>query len=59
MKLAERAEKTVLVECNYQGQLGMLIAQECGLRFDHRILKYDGRPMFYDELFEQLTALLP
>ncbi|PIR49635.1 hypothetical protein COU79_03815 [Candidatus Peregrinibacteria bacterium CG10_big_fil_rev_8_21_14_0_10_54_7] len=59
MKLAKKAKKTVLVECNYQGQLGMLIAQECGLHFDHRILKYDGRPMFFDELFEQLTALLP
>lgn len=59
LKLAEKAKKTVLVECNYQGQLGMLIAQECGFHFDHRILKYDGRPIFYDELYEQLTTVLP
>ena len=59
LKLAEKAKKTILVECNYQGQLGMLIAQECGMHFDHRILKYDGRPIFYDEFFAYLTDILP
>ncbi len=48
--LAARAKKVVLVEGNYQGQLGVLIRQECGLDIRDRILKYDGRPFFYDEL---------
>ena len=39
----------VLVEQNYQGQLGMLIRMECGLDIPDKILKYDGRPFFYDE----------
>ncbi len=48
--LAAQAKKVVLVEGNYQGQLGMLIRQECGLEIREKILKYDGRPFFYDEL---------
>jgi 2-oxoglutarate ferredoxin oxidoreductase subunit alpha len=55
--LASKAKKTVLVECNHQGQLGMLIKQECGLDFDHKILKYDGRPFFYDELVQKISSL--
>lgn len=53
-KLAGKAKKTVLIECNYQGQLGKLIKMECGLDIDQKILKYDGRPFFYDELLEKI-----
>jgi 2-oxoglutarate/2-oxoacid ferredoxin oxidoreductase subunit alpha len=48
--LAMRSKRIVLVEQNYQGQLGMLIRMECGLDISDKILKYDGRPFFYDEL---------
>jgi 2-oxoglutarate ferredoxin oxidoreductase subunit alpha len=48
--LAKRSKRIVLVEQNYQGQLGMLIRMECGLDIPDKILKYDGRPFFYDEL---------
>jgi pyruvate/2-oxoacid:ferredoxin oxidoreductase alpha subunit len=44
------------VEQNYQGQLGMLIRMECGLDITDKILKYDGRPFFYDELLGLLLA---
>lgn len=57
-KLAAKAKKTVLIEGNYQGQLGMLLKQECGVDFTHRIFKFDGRPFFYDELLAKLSALL-
>jgi 2-oxoglutarate/2-oxoacid ferredoxin oxidoreductase subunit alpha len=49
-KVAMRSKRIVLVEQNYQGQLGMLIRMECGLDIRDKILKYDGRPFFYDEL---------
>jgi 2-oxoglutarate ferredoxin oxidoreductase subunit alpha len=48
--LAKRSKRVVLVEQSYQGQLGMLIRMECGLDIPDKILKYDGRPFFYDEL---------
>ncbi len=61
--LAAQAKKTVLAEGNFQGQLGVIIRQECGLDIRDRILKYDGRPFFYDELMraieEQMTTTSP
>jgi 2-oxoglutarate/2-oxoacid ferredoxin oxidoreductase subunit alpha len=53
-KLAKRSKHIVLVEQNYQGQLGMLIRMECGLDIPDKILKYDGRPFFYDELLSSV-----
>jgi len=52
--LAKRSKRTVLVEQNYQGQLGMLIRMTCGLDIPDKILKYDGRPFFYDELLSSV-----
>lgn len=57
-KLAKKAKRVVLVEGNYQGQLGQLIRQECGLDLAQKILKYDGRPFFYDELLSGIALLL-
>lgn len=54
MALVARAVRVVSVEQNYQGQLGMLISMECGLQIPDRILKYDGRPFFYDELLAHI-----
>jgi len=58
LQLVSKAKKIVLIEGNYNGQLGKLIRQECGLNIEERILKYDGRPFFYDELHRALTPLL-
>jgi 2-oxoglutarate/2-oxoacid ferredoxin oxidoreductase subunit alpha len=55
-RLAKRSKRIVLVEQNYQGQLGMLIKMECGLDIADKILKYDGRPFFYDQLLGLLLA---
>ena len=54
-RLAKRSKHIVLVEQNYQGQLGMLIRMECGLDIPDKILKYDGRPFFYDELLSLVS----
>lgn len=56
--LAAKAKKVVLIEGNVQGQLGMLIRQECGLNIEDKILKYDGRPFFYDELLHSVKKQL-
>lgn len=49
-RLYKRARDVVLIEGNFQGQLGMVLQQECCLPIKHRILKYDGRPFFFEEL---------
>ncbi len=57
-KLAKSAKKTILIEGNFQGQLGLLVRQECGLEMKTKILKYDGRPFFVDELTQKISSLL-
>lgn len=52
-----KAKKSVLIECNKQGQLGMLLKMQAGIELDEKILKYDGRPFFYDELLSHLHDL--
>jgi len=56
--LAKTAKKVILIEGNYQGQLGLLTKQECGLAIETKILKYDGRPFFVDEMIKKLLSLL-
>lgn len=46
------ANKRVLVENNYSGQLGDLIREKTGIAMDYRILKYNGRPFSQNEIFE-------
>jgi 2-oxoglutarate/2-oxoacid ferredoxin oxidoreductase subunit alpha len=52
----EQATKTrhrfILIEQNYFGQLGQLLAQETGFKFSEKLLKYDGRPFFVEEVLE-------
>jgi 2-oxoglutarate ferredoxin oxidoreductase subunit alpha len=57
-ELAKNAKQIVLIECNHDGQLGRLIRQETGIDISHKLLKYDGRPWFYDELLEKLQSFL-
>jgi 2-oxoglutarate ferredoxin oxidoreductase subunit alpha len=54
-KLMKKAKKTVLVECNHSGQLGQVIQLAGGPAITERILKYDGRPFFVDELLSKLS----
>lgn len=54
--LMKKAKKTVLVECNAQGQLGMVIKMASGIDIKDRILKFDGRPFYCDELSSLLSA---
>jgi 2-oxoglutarate ferredoxin oxidoreductase subunit alpha len=47
-----RARRAVLVEDNYMGQLGMLIAEQTGIKLERMAIKYDGRPFSQDEVVE-------
>ncbi|MCA1927023.1 MAG: 2-oxoacid:acceptor oxidoreductase subunit alpha [Calditerrivibrio sp.] len=46
----------VLVENNKTGQLGDIIAEHTGILISKRLLKYDGRPFFIEELREKLLG---
>ncbi len=57
-KFAKSAKKVVLIEGNAQGQLGKLLRQESGVEIRDKILKFDGRPFFYDELIDLLSPFV-
>jgi 2-oxoglutarate/2-oxoacid ferredoxin oxidoreductase subunit alpha len=48
--IASKSDALVLIENNYLGQLGQLITQTTGFQFKKRVLKYDGRPFFVDDV---------
>ena len=53
-KVLRAAKRLVLVEENYSGQLGSLIAEQTGVRIQDRVLKFDGRPFSEDEMVAAL-----
>jgi len=44
-EILKSAKRPILVEHNYGGQMGGLIAEHTGIISEERILRYDGRPM--------------
>jgi len=56
-KEIQKADKVILVECNSVGQLGRLIREKTGIKIPNRILKYDGRPFYSDELKREIERV--
>ncbi|OGY92802.1 MAG: hypothetical protein A3B31_02855 [Candidatus Komeilibacteria bacterium RIFCSPLOWO2_01_FULL_53_11] len=52
-----RAKTVLLVENNSTAQLGGLIRQQTGIYLEHKLLKYDGRPLYPSEIKERLLML--
>lgn len=55
-----KAKKVLIVENNSSSQLATLIANKTGFSIEdkNKILKYDGRPFFSDELAEEIKRRL-
>lgn len=51
--------KTVIdIEMNYTGQLGSLVRQHTGLEANYHIVKYNGRPMSLDEVYNSVKRII-
>lgn len=50
----EKNPNVHLIEGNYFGQLGRMIEAETGKKFAGRLLKYDGRPFYAEEVADYL-----
>lgn len=48
-------KKLVLVENNSTGQLGQLLRQETGIEIKDKLLKYDGRPFYPEEVLKHVS----
>jgi 2-oxoglutarate ferredoxin oxidoreductase subunit alpha len=58
MEILDRSSKSILIENNATGQLGDLIQQKTGCKIHDRILKYNGRQFFKDELVNLIEQKL-
>ncbi len=56
--LIDKGQPLSLVENNATGQLGGLLSQHSGFQFEEKLLKYDGRPFFVDDIWEYLERRL-
>jgi len=52
-----KGKEIIAVEQNYSGQLAELIRQKTGLETNARIVKFNGRPIAYEELIEAFSAV--
>ncbi len=51
-------KNVILIEGNHNAQLGRLIKQETGIDIPNKILKYNGRPFFLDEIIKLIEEKL-
>jgi 2-oxoglutarate ferredoxin oxidoreductase subunit alpha len=58
VNILRNAEKIIDVENNYLGQLAGIIREETGIRANHYVLKYNGRPMTTTEVYAALKNVL-
>ncbi len=54
----DSARKTVVVENNFTGQLADIIREKTGRNVTRRILKYDGRPFYPEEIQSAIKEVL-
>lgn len=54
---SSKAKKIINIEQNATGQLGSLIRENTGIEFKSSILKYDGRPISAEEIYNKLKEV--
>ncbi len=52
------AQKKIIVEGNYNAQLARVIREETGITMDYFVLKWNGRPMSVDEVYDALKLIM-
>ncbi len=57
-KMLGSAKRLLLVENNQTAQLAGLIREKTGIEISDRILKYDGRQFFAEEIVEKVKSML-
>lgn len=53
-QLVEEGRRLVLIENNQSGELGSYIKEQTGYEFNEKLLKYDGRPFFLEDILDYL-----
>jgi 2-oxoglutarate/2-oxoacid ferredoxin oxidoreductase subunit alpha len=58
LKVLEKASMKIDVEGNYSGQLAGIIREKTGIPMDYFVLKWNGRPMSSDEVYDALLRIM-
>jgi 2-oxoglutarate ferredoxin oxidoreductase subunit alpha len=53
-----KAKHIVNIECNYTAQMGGLIKERTGVEIKDNFLRYDGRPIYVEEISEKINSVL-
>ncbi len=56
--LLEKAQRRVCIENNYSGQFAGLVRESTGIAMDHLIVKFNGRPITMDEVYQSVKEIL-
>jgi len=54
--LLQNDPQTLLIECNHESQLGEVIMMKTGLDIKNKLLKWNGRPFFVDEVINYIET---
>jgi 2-oxoglutarate ferredoxin oxidoreductase subunit alpha len=54
-----RSKKLVGIEMNYSGQFAGLLREKTGITVDNMVVKYNGRPMSCEEIYDALKQMSP
>lgn len=53
-KILSTSQRIIDIEANYSGQLANLIREKTGIEITERLLKYDGRPIYQEEIIDRV-----
>lgn len=56
--MISNSKRTLLIECNYTGQLARLIRAETGIEIKDKFLKYDGEPIYPKEVVDRALSIV-
>ncbi|MEK7127904.1 MAG: hypothetical protein AAB838_04260 [Patescibacteria group bacterium] len=56
--LLEKAKKVLAIEQNYSGQMCRLIREKTGFEIANKLLKYDGRMFYREEIIDKIKELI-
>lgn len=57
-KILRAAKKTLLIETNFDGQMGGVITENTGILLKNKFLRYDGRPFHPAQIVERINLEL-
>jgi len=57
-EILSRAKRKIDIEMNFSGQFASLVRQHTGIAMDHLVVKYNGRPISRDEVYESVKSIM-